>query len=187
MKIVVKICVTIFVLYCNDINNSFVDYEENTPTPCKGDNKTLVAVLGALFGLSIVLIIILIVGFLWLSRKDSKGSSGKKSNTSDEMGKMNDISLQETSFNATDNETPNVPEYEPIGRRGLSTSNAGILEYEPVTTRTKLFQPHSGVQTNIPMPQYESADQHRQTGTVSNPPPLTYQTIQPCTGNYDSL
>ncbi|XP_031555026.1 carcinoembryonic antigen-related cell adhesion molecule 5-like isoform X2 [Actinia tenebrosa] len=57
------------------------DFKENTPIPCKEENNTLVAVLGVLFGLSIVLIIILIVGFLWSRRKDSKGISGKKSNT----------------------------------------------------------------------------------------------------------
>ncbi|XP_031552536.1 hemicentin-1-like, partial [Actinia tenebrosa] len=177
------------------INGLQIDYnsiqksndQENKPIPCKEENKTLLAVLGALFGLSIVLIIILIVGFLWSRRKDSKGNSGETSNTSDKIGQMNDISLQETSFNATDNETPNMPEYEPIGRRGLSTSNAGIPEYEAVTTRTQQSQPHSGVRTNNLMPQYESTDQHGQTEAVSNPPPVTYHTIQHHTGNYDSL
>jgi hypothetical protein len=98
-----------------------------------------------------------------------------------------------------------VPEYEPVGRRGLATSNADIPEYEPVATRRQQSQPSTVVKTNNPIPQYEIVDNQRHIINQGAEPnriteqrervpqqlptniPSLYQSIQPQSGNYRSL
>ena len=101
---------------------------------------------------------------------------------------QNERSLQETGFNTEDNEIPNVLEYEPIGRQEGETRNAGIPEYEVMPAKTQpADQPHSGVLATDQTGLYESADQQGGTENDSNPSSVTYQTIQPRTGDYGSL